>query len=611
MKVAYINKLAHLDPEWVWIKTKSGLPVGPFRAMFNLKKPHKVLNSLMVYSQIISPSLTPNQWKKFHSSVVKVRGNPTDLFDLASLTLMGLNNAKITSHSDDRVSRMLLSNVRSPSISGGKMKTSVLNPKDRIRTANHFDARDYINKHYPSGLPKWFMDEIHKNWSSVNSVHDGMDSKGCVGRISFIQEPGYKLRAIANPLPIFQILLDPLKRTLLDTLRLIPNDFTHDQDAGVDYVQRMLTDGFTTSSVDLSDATNHLPLTDQMNVLRALFGATNPDLDLFEKVSKSGWLCDGPDGEEILHWGTGQPLGLGPSFPSFALYHHFIMRYVISLYEGSNEPIASLMWSVSQQVAETEAYNYAIVGDDIVMDSIYTDIYIRVIESLDCKISYDKCLFKANVAEFCSRIITKRKIFRAYKWRAVSDNSFISMCKAFGPNITSLLRPRQKAIAQRIGEIPDTLGGPIGWNPDGKCLAQREAELWRLAEELNSLSIDEDISVPKAEIHFRLKQELGLIRFPSYSVNDYVNGNIPEIKVEAVSSRLRFVHEVLFQYRNGASLTVSLKVARSLYLTNESQQMMNEYERKLRNFTFPISSRKDHVDGDFYVKKLYTLLFKD
>jgi hypothetical protein len=413
MKVAFVDKLAHLDPEWTWIKTRSGLPVGPFRAMFNLKKPHKVLNSLMVYSQIVSPSLTPNQWKKFHGSVVKVRDNPTNLFGSMSLALMGVKNIEIPFHSDDRISRMLLSNVRSPSISGGKMKTAVLNSKDRLRTANHFDARDYINKHYPHGLPEWFMDEIHKNWSSVNSVHDGLDSKGCVGRISFLQEPGYKLRAIANPLPIFQILLDPLKGALLDTLRLIPNDFTHDQDAGVDFVQRMLTDGINTSSVDLSDATNHLPLSDQMNVLKALFGSNSPELGLFEKVSTSGWLCDGPNGEEILHWGTGQPLGLGPSFPSFALYHHFIMRYVISQYEGNNESIASLVRCIGPRVAETRSYRYAIVGDDIVMDSIYTDIYTRVIESLDCKISYDKCLFKTDVAEFCSRIITKKKVFRA------------------------------------------------------------------------------------------------------------------------------------------------------------------------------------------------------
>jgi hypothetical protein len=610
MKVAFIQQIANLDPEWTWIKTRNGLPVGPFRVMFNLKKPHKVLNSLMVYSQLVSPKVTDKQWKKFHSSVIKKRDNPINLFDDLT-SLLDVRPIRSLRFSDERISRMLLSSVRSPSITDGKMKTGRYDSSNRIKSANHLLARSYINTHLSQGqLPEWFTNKIRDNWRSVESVHDGLDSKGIVGRISFIQEPGYKLRAIANPLPIFQILLDPLKGSLLNLLRLIPNDFTHDQDSGVVFIQQMIKDDINLSSVDLSDATNHLPLSDQINVLKYLYGSSVPMIDLFEQVSRSGWRVDGPHGEEVLHWGTGQPLGLGPSFPSFALYHHFIMRYVISVVDDDPDVLTSFLEGFDKSGGEISRLSYAIVGDDIVMDSKYTGFYISVIEKLGCEISYDKCLFGAFTAEFCSRIITKNKIFRAYKWKPVSDSSFIPMCKSFGPAILPLLRPRQRAIANYIGEIPDTLGGPIGWNPDGKCLSQREAELWKLAESLEDLKTNEDISVPKAEIHFRLKQELGLIRFPFHSLNSFINLSVNE-HVKEVDPRQRFVQELIWQLDHDASIPVALNAAKCNHLTNHSEQSMTEMERKLRNFTFPIQSERDLVDGDLFIKKLYTLLFKD
>jgi hypothetical protein len=608
MKTAFIHKIAHVDPEWTWIKTRSGLPVGPFRAIFNLKKPHKVLNALMVYSQLVSPALTSKQWKKFHSSVVKVRSNPINIFD--NLDVLISKPIHTLNISDERTSRMLLSRVRSPSIVDGKMKTARLDSKQRIRSANHLLARSYINKNMANGiLPEWFVQEVRNNWRYVQSVHDGLDSKGVVGRISFLQEPGYKLRAIANPLPIFQILLDPLKRSLLDLLRLIPNDFTHDQDSGVTFVQQLLKDGMKLSSVDLSDATNHLPLTDQLNVLYHLYGSTAPEVHLFKDVSTSGWAVDGPNGEEILHWGTGQPLGLGPSFPSFALYHHFIMRHVISLVDDDPDILTSFIDGFRLGGGEISRLPYAIVGDDIVMDSKYTDVYISTIQNLGCEISFDKCLFKANTAEFCSRVIMRDKVVRAYKWKSITDSSFIAMCKSFGPNILPLLRPRQKAIAKYIGEIPDTLGGPIGWNPDGKCLMQREAELWRLAESLEDLKTDLDISVPKAEIHFRLKQELGLIRFPFYSVNDVFNNSVKTTS-DSVSPRLRFAQELYSHIKTGMTNGEAFKLASVFIHTSESKQAMSELERKLRGFVFPVVTEKDLVDGDLYIKKLYALLFR-
>jgi hypothetical protein len=609
LKTAFIHMVSGQDPEWTWIKSRSGLPVGPFRAIFNLKKPHKVLNCLMVYSSLISPKVTEKQWKKFHDSVTKVRQNPIDLFKDIYSPFSRSHNRELK-YNDSRLSRLLLSTVRSPSIHKGKMKTGQLSSKDRLRSANHSLARSFLislhKEDSNTGFPEWIYNTIKENWRHVSSVHDLLDSKGVVGRISFLQEPGFKLRAIANPLPIFQILLDPLKDALLETLRLIPNDFTHDQDEGVAYIQNLLKQGYNLSSVDLSDATNHLPLTDQLHLLYALFGNECKDVGLFADVARSGWIVDSPDGETILKWTTGQPLGLGPSFPSFALYHHFIMRYVISQVEGDLEPLHLLMQGIFDR-AFCGDFKYAIVGDDIVMDSRYTDTYISTIEKLGCKISMEKCIFNAPSAEFCSRIITKDKIYRAYKWKSVNDSSFISICKAFGPKILPLLRPRQQYIAKRIGSIPDTLGGPIGWNPDGKCLLQREAELWRLAEELNSLKTDEDLSVPKAEVHYQLKKELGLIPFPRTSVANLIHQRSNTSLVEAEDHRQMFVQELMWQLHNGASSKVAVTCAQYFSGIHITESMMTELERNLNNFVMKQSS-KDLDGGDLFVRKLYSML---
>lgn len=610
LKTAFIQMIAGQEPEWTWIKTRAGIPAGPFRAIFNLKKPHRVLNALMVYSSLISPNLTDKQWNKFSKSVRKVRENPINIF--ADIFEPILHDRKwVVPLTDARLSRMLLSTQRTPSIEG--FRTQVNNVRHSVRSANHMTARNYIIRYLkPKGyLPDWFLDTLSKNWSSVASIHDGLDSKDIVGRISFLQEPGYKLRAIANPLPIFQILLDPLKQSLLEILRVIPNDFTHDQDAGVSYIQDLLKRGVKLSSVDLSDATNNLPLSDQIALLRSIFDKeVHYIIDLFEEVSKSQWAIDAPDGTKTITWGTGQPLGLGPSFPSFALYHHFIMRYVISLDVGNYEPLYDLIHCIIKGTSPGN-YEYAIVGDDICMNSCYTDTYLSVMSKLECPVSIDKCLFDAYTAEFCSRIITVTKVFRAYKWKSVSDSSFIALCKSFGPRILPLLRPKQRAIAERIGEIPYTLGGPIGWNPNGKCLQQREAELWRLAEVLLDMSDDTDVSVPQAEIHYQLKRELGMINFSQPTLIDICDGNLPEASCEE-DTRQSFVRELLYQLDMGASKKMAFNIANEMWNpSNYTSYTMNDIERKFHNFTFPVDAREDALKEDMYIKKLYALLFTD
>jgi hypothetical protein len=76
------------------------------------------------------------------------------------------------------------------------------------------------------------------------------------GKISFIQEPGYKLRSVANPLRIHQMALKPFGDAIYDHVRSLPWDCTHDQTKAHPYIQAQLSAGETAHSVDLSNATD-------------------------------------------------------------------------------------------------------------------------------------------------------------------------------------------------------------------------------------------------------------------------------------------------------------------------------------------------------------------
>ena len=83
-----------------------------------------------------------------------------------------------------------------------------------------------------------------------------------------IQEPGFKLQAVANPGRIYQAALKPLGDALYNLLPSLSWDCTHNQSKPFDVIQDQLHKGLPTFSVDLSDATSHFPLSLQMEALK-------------------------------------------------------------------------------------------------------------------------------------------------------------------------------------------------------------------------------------------------------------------------------------------------------------------------------------------------------
>lgn len=284
-----------------------------------------------------------------------------------------------------------------------------------------------------------------------------------VGRIGLIQEAGGKLRAVANPARVFQRVLEPLGHYLFGMLRHLPYDCTHNQSKADDAILRRLAARESVYSVDLTGATDYFPLDLQVTALNELLPFDRSAIDLFVEISRGFWehripleLSDKL--EPTLRWRTGQPLGLFPSFASFALTHGALLMGLL----GKS-------WD----------QEFFILGDDVViLDDVLYERYREALSSMGCPVSASKTLVSTSVAEFRSRIYTDGKVIPQFKWRQISDESFIDIVRN-QQNLYPLLGKRQKAVVDAISGIPAELGG-LGWNPKGLPLAARLEPFWDL-----------------------------------------------------------------------------------------------------------------------------------
>lgn len=276
-----------------------------------------------------------------------------------------------------------------------------------------------------------------------------------VGRIGLIQEPGYKLRAVANPGRVFQRALEPFGNAIYDYLRTLPFDCTFDQSKAIPILQDALAHGKTIHSIDLSGATDYFPLAMQEYLLRKMF--PNTEVDLFVDLSKASWYMP-REGE--ISWRRGQPLGLYPSFGAFALTHGVLLLGLLN--RGWNN-------------------QFFVLGDDVViLDDQLAQDYYQILNLLGCPVSLPKSLHSSSLCEFGGKIISKSTVISQYKWRDVSDDSFMDIARMLGPRSLSLFKPRQVRMIRRFSQIPDFFGG-LGWNAKGIPLEERCSDplLWQ------------------------------------------------------------------------------------------------------------------------------------
>jgi hypothetical protein len=468
LKLEYVTRLSGkpvLAPHIA--RNRDGYPSGVWSWLFKLntkRSAFKVLNTLMVYSTLRAPEITKKQKEKFFGSM-----ESEDQTGLQS-TLKYIPKVRVP-------------RIRSPRpfllgcTSSTKSAPSALGPS--IRQDDAFGQLVYFTQAVPSVVAynryeRVFGKVVPKPLTRVmiGSLTDHINFPQelipceAVGKIGFIQEPGFKLRAVANPNAVWQVALEPLKDLILEDLKVnFPTDCTHDQMEGVECIQGWLKEGKTCFSVDLSDATNLMPRHLQMDVLRNRYDCvrfTDQEyldqlVNAFEYASAAPWYYrDENSGKwKLAHFRRGQPLGLGPSFASFALAHNLILM------------------GICKAVKVRPENTFRVLGDDVVIANHEVHRrYRAALVNLGCKVSESKTLISDVCAEFGGKVILANDIISTFKWRDIDGSNFIDIAMNLGSESRRLLGKTQRIVVDALAPIPQELGG-FGWNPDGKSLDER------------------------------------------------------------------------------------------------------------------------------------------
>lgn len=435
-----------------WVKRRpDGTIAGPLGRLwadvYYKHRPQVVLNALQVYSCFIASEATETQVSKFRDSALsKVVALPLPLssfvkkFDWSGVHKhFALDFKPYWMYYRSPVKRV-------PAIRGTA-------PEDDIHSDVNFasNSRPIRSMYRFSGRIMNLVLPVEV----LNGFRSRLPEHEFVGSISFIQEAGYKLRAVANPSRVVQHVLEPLKGFLSSVLRSVEEDCTFDQDRGVSWCQNQLLSGKRLHSIDLSDATNLFPFEIQTAVLVSIqrFLPKGDDKEAFQQLrnvfftaSKGMWRM--PDGSS-LSFTKGQPLGLGPSFFLFALSHHMVLKSL----NGTGK--------------------YVILGDDIVIsDDDLAAKYRSLMSEIGCSISEDKSISSQQIAEFASRLIRPTDVLRQWKWRQITRSNVIDICRNYGPGFRSQIAKPMSLVIDALAPIPKELGG-LGWNAKGVSLSSR------------------------------------------------------------------------------------------------------------------------------------------
>lgn len=450
--IRYLGKEPPVYGTWTRLR-KDGRPVGPIGSLFRwvsvkptIRRRSHAISFLRMYTFLKSPCVTEKQERKFLSGVTAMPSPVSDRLKrgvVDALVRIGAPRQWVG------LPKPLI--LASPSQS---KRHPLPDGTSHPETENLFLSRMYLTE---TALGRKIHNDYHeimtavcrgmsykKTWYGDRSFEDLPDS---VGKIGLIQEPGFKLRAVANPGRVYQRALQPLGECLFRVLPSLPWDCTHNQSRPRSALLEALSDGRTLHCVDLSGATDYFPLDLQIPALDYLTFKSR-SVALFQEISRSPWQY----GDHTIGWTRGQPLGLLPSFASFALTHGALLFYLNDFRHDNR---------------------FFVLGDDVViLDDNLSSRYQSVLHELGCPVSPSKTLSSAHLGEFAGRVFFADTDLPQLKWREPSDESFMDFARNFGRKAFGLMRNRQRRVARSLQDVPEFLGG-LGWNPNGLPLEER------------------------------------------------------------------------------------------------------------------------------------------
>jgi len=453
--------------------TRGGVPKGPFHALFSRKKSsfRRIWNALLSYTGFVAAKLTNKQWAKFIGGVERPPLSESARVRTETFLELGL--------------QWFLQNCMKPPFPPAPEgepierypfrpgKRKVIYPPQSVSEENAFWPSISHAVTYQQGFLRRFPHISDGVLSRFGFIAEGPTSNtALIGRLSVIQEPGYKARIVANPSIVYQQCLRPLMRWLEVVCRTLPGNFQYDQNAGKLRVKEMLEKGFPAVSIDSSGWTDHFPRAYVLYVMEKL-GVDKEWLDCYDLTCGGTWrvpedamplasnrAAQFPDGKPApkggaprytTAWRVGQPLGLLPTFNGASLAH------------------VMLALGIQVRCSETAIDEplFVIVGDDIVwFDLECAEVYMAILDDSGVPVSHDKTLVSDRAAEFCSTIITAlHGVVPSLKWKQASDDSFVDLCRNLGVRSRLLLPLRQRKVVDVIAPFPEPFG--LGWNPLG------------------------------------------------------------------------------------------------------------------------------------------------
>lgn len=477
VKVDFLRRKGGLPKTSQWIKRGKGHnffggPLGSLESWAFAHPSHfgKAVALLNCYTAFFAPGVTTSQARKFVAGVTaKPVALPPDVNQQLhiGIQLSGLKRVRKLPNFRPLITFQTSSTKRAPTPWGSVPEDEGVIDSMAFLSSNaglrHFLDHSEFYRPVLKGLEPEYDWMVHR-YTGLGMRSNPLPKKGSfeVGRIGLIQEAGYKLRAVANPGRIFQRVLEPLGKVLFGILRDLPWDCTFDQSkADISVVDRLRA-GKCVHSVDLTGATDYFPLNLQEQVLQHLFPDYENYINLFIEISRGEWRVPHGFPEDLLSsrhtlsWTKGQPLGLFPSFASFALTHGILLLGLLGK-EWDGE--------------------FFILGDDVVIldDTLYGK-YRSTLALLECPVSEPKTLSSSTIAEFRSMIYTDLGMIPQHKWRRLSDDSFVDIIRN-NPNLSPMLLPRQRKVIDLIEGLPVELGG-LGRNPRGIPLEDRLKPFW-------------------------------------------------------------------------------------------------------------------------------------
>lgn len=432
-------------PPLTWIrKNRRNEIAGPIGSLirWSLKSDRNFsrgLQAFMAYSFYVLPSMTEAQKEKFLSAI---NADPSDGLDeefhssFKGFIRQVVHVRRIVSKHRPLVTYSGSPSKKAPRLWGQKSVPQSESILDDLQFFNTSEGMDLYARYPDLYRPLLFGAEERKRFLD-NLTPRGPMGPVYGGEIHFLQEPGGKLRSVASPLRIHQEALRPLGDTLYGLVRQLPWDCTFDHSKAHSHIQSHLAKGGQVHSIDLSSATDLFPLSIQMDALRTILPkcrAQQQHVDLFAEISRGRWKSN----LGFLQWKKGQPLGLYPSFATFTLTHGLLLLY---LAEGHYD------------------HQFFVLGDDVViLDGYLRDKYIAMLDRMHCPWSPDKSISSSILSEFAGKIITRDRVIPQLKWRKVSDDNFLDICRLLGQRSRCLLTRRQRVVFDKVANLCDPIG---------------------------------------------------------------------------------------------------------------------------------------------------------